>query len=100
MCVPTPATDGVNCPPLTPAPLYVPPAGLPWLNVIANPSTQIGLSTLKLTVGSGLTTIVCVALAVQQIATAYVWATVTDVSPATASVCCTPLTPATLAFPP
>ena len=36
MCDPIPAIDGSNMPPLTPWPLYVPPAGDPPVNVNAS----------------------------------------------------------------
>jgi hypothetical protein len=33
LCVPAPAVEGLNTPPLTPGPLYVPPVGAPPVNV-------------------------------------------------------------------
>ncbi len=57
VCVPTPALDGLKIPPLTPVPLYVPPEGVPPLNVIEEELTHMLLSVAKLTTGSAFTKI-------------------------------------------
>ena len=61
MCVPTPAVAGLNVVPVTPGPENVPPAGIP-VSVIELALTQIGGYVPALTVGSGLTVIVVVAV--------------------------------------
>ncbi len=54
---PTPAAEGLNTPPLTPVPLYVPPEGVPPLNVIEEELTHTLLNVPKLTTGSAFTKI-------------------------------------------
>ena len=40
VCMPTPAAVGLNIPPLTPAPLYVPPEGIPPVRANADVFTH------------------------------------------------------------
>ena len=67
VCVPTPAVAGLNVVPVTPGPEKVPPAGVPF-NVTAVPLTQTAGYVPALTVGSGLTVIVVVAVLEQPFA--------------------------------
>ena len=53
--VPTPAVAGLNCPPLTPVPLYVPPAGEPPDKVKAASVLHTAVNGLSVTVGNGFT---------------------------------------------
>ena len=53
--VPTPATAGLNCPPLTPVPLYVPPAGRPPVSAKAGMVLHTALSEASVTTGNGFT---------------------------------------------
>jgi hypothetical protein len=59
LCVPTPALAGVNTPPVTPGPVYVPPAGVP-LSVKGASVEQIVLGVENVTVGNWLTITVTV----------------------------------------
>ena len=61
VCVPTPAVAALKVVPVTPGPENVPPTGVPF-NVIDDPLTQTGGYVPALTVGSGLTVIVVVAV--------------------------------------
>ena len=49
LCVPEPATVGLNVLPVTPGPLYVPPAGAPPESVIELPLEQTGLNGCNVT---------------------------------------------------
>ena len=65
-CTPTPATAGLKLPPLTPVPLYVPPAGLPPLS--AKAASEVVMPVMlpgQVTVGSGFTVMVKEQLLVQ-----------------------------------
>lgn len=55
MVVPTPAVEGLNCPPLTPSPLYVPPAGDPCVRVKAASCRQGSSIAANVTVGFSFT---------------------------------------------
>ena len=70
VCVPAPAVAGLNWPPLTPVPLYVPPAGLPPVNANAGASMHTELFDGQLTTGNAYTVIVYVQEAVQLFASA------------------------------
>ena len=52
---PTPAVAGLNWPPLTPVPLYVPPAGDPPVSVNAASVEHTAVNADKVTVGNGFT---------------------------------------------
>ena len=55
--VPVHAVVGLNAPPLTPVPPYIPPAGLPPVNVIGEAFTHTDVGSVSETVGVGFTTI-------------------------------------------
>ena len=69
VCVPTPATLALKFVPLTPVPLYVPPAGEPPLKVYVVELTHCAVRVPgKVTVGKALTVIVLVAVLVHPLA--------------------------------
>src|ERR1041385_7596800 len=69
-CVPV---IGSNIPPLTPVPLYVPPAGDPPLSVTIPPLSQTGDKEENVTVGAVFTGKVCVALPMHPLASIYMY---------------------------
>ena len=65
--MPTPAVAGLNMPALTPGPLYVPPVGVPPVNVKAGALRQTEELAGQLTVGNGFTVMVNVQLLLQPV---------------------------------
>ena len=65
MCVPTPAVAGLKFPPLTPVPLYVPPAGLPPVSAKGAVFVQAEEFEGQVTVGGAVTVMVNVQLLLQ-----------------------------------
>lgn len=63
--MPTPAVAGLNWPPLTPGPLYVPPAGEPPVNANAAVFIHTLLKAVSVAVGVSVTLIVLCAILVQ-----------------------------------
>ena len=70
--VPMPAAEGLKLPELTPVPDQVPPAGVPWLSVIAGSVSQKVRAIPALTTGAAVTVTVVCALPAQAPETVYV----------------------------
>ena len=98
--VPAPADCGLNTPPLTCVPEYVPPAGDPPLNVIGEELIQAGANAASVTVGVGLTVIVEVAVFVQPLPFVYEYVIVCVPAPAFAALNFPELTPVPEYVPP
>ena len=98
--VPVPAVAGLNTPPLTPVPPYVPPAGLPPVNVIGEPFMHAVEGTVSETDGVGFTVIVFVPVPEQPDAFVYEYEIVNVPAPAVAGLNEFPDTPVPLYVPP
>ena len=69
VCVPTPAILALKFVPLTPGPLYIPPAGEPPLNAYVVELTHCAVRVPgKVTTGNALTVMVLVAVFVHPLA--------------------------------
>ena len=98
--VPAPAVCGLNIPPLTCVPEYVPPVGDPPLNVMGEALIQVGVNAANVTVGVGLTVIVFVAVLEQPLPLVYEYVIVCVPGPAVAALNFPPLTPVPEYVPP
>ena len=93
VCVPAPAVEGENCPPLTPGPEYVPPEGEPPLRAKEGVVVQTELRDCNDIEGNAFTTRFELELALQPFAAVYEYKMECDPTPAFAGLNIPPDTP-------